>query len=74
MLLLKANNPRFAERFFKSKYENNLKDISFKIKEAKKMNNKGRISLFLQIFRWASLILALLLFLWLAKQLGWISF
>ncbi|MBU4308813.1 MAG: hypothetical protein KJ566_03385 [Nanoarchaeota archaeon] len=38
---------------------------------AKKKKNK-RMLLFLQILRWLSLALAILFFLWLAKNLGWL--
>jgi hypothetical protein len=34
---------------------------------------KKRGGWFLEFLRWASLILAILFFLWLAKQLGWLK-
>lgn len=33
---------------------------------------KKRVDWFLEFLRWGSLILAILFFLWLTKQLGWI--
>lgn len=38
---------------------------------AKQKKDEGTL-LFLQILRWLSLILAILFFLWLAKNLGWL--
>jgi hypothetical protein len=37
-----------------------------------KSRNRG-VVLFLELLRWLSLILAILFFLWLAKNLGWLK-
>lgn len=43
-----------------------------KIKEGEMAKKNKRWLLFLQILRWLLLVLAILFFLWLAKNLGWL--
>jgi len=50
------------------KYETYIYDR----KKEVEMVKKKKVDWFLEFLRWSLLILAILFFLWLAKQLGWI--
>ena len=50
------------------KYENRI----YSNKKESKMAKQKKIDWFLEFLKWGSLILAILFFLWLARQLGWI--
>ena len=53
-----------------------MKKTNENIKEVEMAKNKKRnkrMLLFLQVLRWLSLALAILFFLWLAKNLGWLE-
>ncbi len=43
------------------------------VEMAKNKKKSKKMLLFLQILRWLSLFLAILFFIWLAKNLGWIK-
>ena len=47
-------------------------NLFYFIKEGKVAKKDNFVSIFLEILRWTSLILAILLFIWLAKLLEWI--
>ncbi len=53
-------------------YKEESVDCSKEVSMAKIKKDK-RTFLFLQILRWLSLVLAILFFLWLAKNLGWLT-
>lgn len=49
-----------------------MENLNFYVKRDKMAKRNKRMLIFLQVLRWLSLGLAILFFLWLAKNLEWI--
>jgi len=63
----------FIAKNIKKQKEFKVENSQVSIKEVEMAKKNKRRILFLQILRWLLLVLAILFFLWLVKNLGWLK-